>query len=243
MHSEIEVLARRGPDGRTVLPIVRAVGQLAVRRTGAHRIHLVANAFGPLGGDTVTLRLTVEPGARLQVCTAAAAICLPAIVPAIASMEVTATVADDARLDLTLEPSVVAAGAELIAETTVELTGDARLAITERVVLGRHAEAPGHWTGTTRIVRDGTALLHTTVALGPGAPAWRPPTVPRAYATDLLLAPGCQPATSSALAPASLLVPVPGGRLATGWGDRLDDVLRDLDRVLDRPTGAEFTGS
>ena len=51
MKTFVEVLARPGPGGRTVLPVVRASGQLAVRRTGPSAVHLVATAFGPLGGD------------------------------------------------------------------------------------------------------------------------------------------------------------------------------------------------
>src|SRR4051812_49852809 len=78
MRTLVEVVARRGPGGRTVLPVVRASGQLAVRRTGPATVHLVATAFGPLGGDDATVRLVVEEGAMLGVRTVAAAVALPA---------------------------------------------------------------------------------------------------------------------------------------------------------------------
>ena len=53
VRTQVEIVARPGPGGRTVLPVLRASGQLAVRRTGPATVHLVATAFGPLGGDDV----------------------------------------------------------------------------------------------------------------------------------------------------------------------------------------------
>ena len=50
-----------------------ATGQLAVRRTGPHTVHLLAAAAGPLGGDTAAVVLRVEAGARLAVRSVAAA--------------------------------------------------------------------------------------------------------------------------------------------------------------------------
>ena len=41
MRTLVEVVACRGPGGRTVLPVVRAGGQYAVRRTGPGTVHLV----------------------------------------------------------------------------------------------------------------------------------------------------------------------------------------------------------
>ena len=77
MRTLVEVVACRGPGGRTVLPVVRGGGQYAVRRTGPATVHLVATAFGPLGGDDATIRLVVEEGARLSVRSVAAAVALP----------------------------------------------------------------------------------------------------------------------------------------------------------------------
>jgi len=212
-----------------LLPVVRATGALAVRRTGDHRIHLVASAFGPLGGDVVVIRLHIEEGARLEVCSVAAAVCLPSRDPAPSRTELHAEVADGGRLDLLLEPTVVAAGAEHHARTELALVGDARLRVTERVVLGRHGEEPGRWTGTTRVARDGTPLLHTTVELGSGSPMWRSPTTSRTYASELVLDPDlADPETSSRTGQAVLRLPLPGGWVATAWGDQLEDVLATI---------------
>lgn len=205
------------------------------RRTGEHRIHLVASAFGPLGGDIAVIRLTIEAGVRLEICTVAAAVCLPSRDPAPSRTELYAEVADGARLDLLFEPTVVAACAEHHARTEIALAGDARLRLTERVVLGRHQEEPGRWTGTTRVERDGTPLLHTTVELGPGSPMWALPTTSRAYATELVLDPDLtDAATSSRTGQAVVRLPLPVGAAVTAWGDRPEDVLAAIGKITQR---------
>lgn len=243
MRTRVEVVARRGPGGRTVLPVVRASGQLAVRRTGPTTVHLVATAFGPLGGDDAELRLVVEDGARLAVRSVAAAVVLPprgASPPSV--QRVWAEVAG--ALDLRLEPTVVTAGAHHRALLHALLDDDAELAVTEQVQLGRTGEQPGRWTGSTRVERAGVPLLHTTVGLGPGAAAWLPPVAPTAYASTVQLgsaATTTATATAAAAAAASRAVgddavrlPLPGGWVATAWGDRLTPTLRRL-AALDRP--------
>ncbi len=227
MRTVVEVTARRGPGGRTDLAVIRATGQLAVRRTGEHRIHLVATAFGPLGGDAAIVSLRVEEGARLQVGSVAAAVCQPSRDASPSRAELYAEVAPGAQLEVLLEPTVVATGAQHHARTEVMLADGGRLRITERVVLGRHAEGPGQWSGTTRVVRAGRPLVHSCVELGPGSPVWRPPTTPRAYATDLVLErqPPAVAAGLSRTGSDALLLPLPGGSVSTAWGERLEDVL------------------
>jgi urease accessory protein len=213
----VEVVARRGPAGRTVLPVVRAGGQYAVRRTGPGTVHLVATAFGPLGGDDGTIRLVVEEGARLCVRSVAAAVALPSRDAARPSVQrVAATVAGE--LDLAPEPTVVAARAHHVAELEAELAPDGVLTATEQVLLGRRGEEPGRWTGTTRVVRAGGPLLHTTVDLGPGAPAWLPPVAPRAYAATMHTGRNERPVATGEDA---VRLPLPGGWTATAWGAEL----------------------
>ncbi|MGI8627877.1 MAG: urease accessory protein UreD [Geodermatophilaceae bacterium] len=230
MRSLVEVVARCGPGGRTLLPVVRATGAMAVRRTGEHRIHLVATAFGPLGGDIAVIRLHIEEGARLKVCSVAASVCLPSREPAPSRAELHAEVADGGRLNILLEPTVVAAGAEHHAGTEIALSGEARLRVTERVILGRYGEVPGRWIGTTRLERDGHPVLHTTIELGQGSPMWNWPTTARAYATDLVLD-GEAPATART-GPKAVLLPLVGGLVSTAWGERLDQVLAANDNLI-----------
>jgi urease accessory protein len=220
MRTVVEVVACRGPGGRTVLPVVRSGGQYAVRRTGPGTVHLVATAFGPLGGDDVTVRLVVEEGARLCVRSVAAAVALPARAGGAPSVQrVHATVAGE--LDLAPEPTVVAARAHHLADLAAELGPDAVLTTAEQVLLGRRGEEPGRWTGTTRVVREGRPLLHTTVDLGPGAPAWLPPVAPRAYASTVHLGREEEPVATGEDA---VRLPLPSGWTATAWGTELHRV-------------------
>jgi urease accessory protein len=219
----VEIVARC-LRGRTALPVVQASGQLAVRRTGPAAVHLVATAFGPLGRDDARIRLVVEEGAVLAVRSVAAAVALPARADGAPSRQpVHATVAG--ALDLRPEPTVVAARAHHLAELDAELAPDAVLPATERVLLGRTGEDPGRWTGTTRVERDGVPLLHTTVDLGAGAPAWLPPVTPRAYASTVHL--GGQDA-GVATGEDAVQLPLPGGWVTTAWGAELHRVADEL---------------
>ena len=226
MITRVEVVARRGPGGRTVLPVVRASGQLAVRRTGPASVHLVATAFGPLGGDDAEIRLVVEEGATLAVRSVAAAVALPARDGDRPSVQrVVAEVAGE--LDLRPEPTVVTRRAHHRAELTAQLAPGAVLTATEQVLLGRSGEEPGRWTGATRVVVDGRPLLHTTVGLGPGAPAWLPPVAPRAYASTVHVG----QAAGVLTADDAVRLPLEGGWVATAWGAELHSVVRAVEAV------------
>ena len=211
-----------------MLSVLRAGGQLALRRTGATTVHLVATAFGPLGGDEVSIRLVVEEGARLAVRSVAAAIALPARAETRCSAQrITAVVGG--ALDLRPEPTVVAARAHHLAQLTAHLGEDAQLTATEQVLLGRAGEEPGCWTGTTRIERDGRPLLHTTVGLGPGAPAWLPPVAPRAYASTVHFGNEAGVLTGDD----AVRLPLPGGWVTTAWGTELHRVAAAAEALAD----------
>lgn len=226
MRTRVEIVARPGPGGRTALPVVRASGQLAVRRTGSSTVHLVATAFGPLGGDDAEITLVVEEGAVLAVRSVAAAVALPSRGEPLSSVQrIAADIAG--TLDLRLEPTVVAAGAHHRARLTAELTDGAVLTATEQVLLGRTDEEPGRWTGTTRIVRTGRPLLHTTVGLGPGEPAWLPPVAPRAYASTVHIGADAAVRTGED----AVRLPLSGGWMATAWGTELHRVVAATDAL------------
>jgi urease accessory protein len=224
VNTVVEVVARPGPGGRTVLPVVRASGQLAVRRTGPATVHLVATAFGPLGGDDAEIRLVVEEGATLIVGSVAAAIALPARGDTRRSAQrITAVVGGE--LDLRLEPTVVAARAHHVADLSAELGDAAVLTVIEQVLLGRTGEEPGRWTGTTRVERAGRPVLHTTVDLGPGAGAWLPPVAPRAYASTVHIGDEAGGREAVRTAADAVRLPLPGGWVATAWGTELHRVV------------------
>jgi urease accessory protein len=205
---------------------MRASGQLAVRRTGPSTVHLVATAFGPLGGDDVVISLVVEEGACLSVRSVAAAIALPARGDGQpSSQRITASVGG--TLDLGPEPTVVAAGAHHLADFVADVGPAGVLTVIEQVLLGRTGEEPGRWTGTVRVVRQGRPLLHTTVGLGPGEPAWLPPVALRAYASTVHIGSPADVLTADN----AVRLPLPGGWVATAWGTELHRVVRAVEAL------------
>jgi urease accessory protein len=134
-------------------------------------------------------------------------------------------------LDLQPEPTIVAGRAHHRAELYVELDGTAEFTAAEHVLLGRTGEEPGRWTGTTRIERAGRPLLHTTVDLGRGAPAWLPPVAPRAYVSLVHLS---SRVSEVATGDDVVRLPLPGGWITTAWGDALHRVTTAAE-ALDRP--------
>ena len=235
MRTVVEIVARPAPGGRTALPVLRASGQLAVRRTGPATVHLVATAFGPLGGDDAELSLVVEEGASLTVRSVAAAVALPCRAPGRPSAQrIRASVAG--TLHLGLEPTVLTARAHHLAELTVALGPRGNVTATEQVLLGRSGEEPGRWSGTTRIERSGHPVLHTTVGLGPGEPAWLPPVAPRAYASLVHLnSANTGDDDEVRTGEDAVRLPLPGGWVATAWGAELHRVVRAVEAL---PPGA-----
>ena len=210
-----------------MLPMVRASGQLAVRRTGPTTVHLVGTAFGPLGGDDAEIRLVVEAGARLSVRSVAAAVVLPARGESPPSRQrVRAEVAG--VLHLAPEPTVVTARAVHLAQLHVELADTGELTATEQVLLGRMGEDPGRWTGTTRVEQSGRPLLHTTVGLGPGAPAWLPPIAPRGYVSTVAIG---DPRPEVRTGDDAVRLPLPGGWVGTAWAGELHEAVHRLASV------------
>jgi urease accessory protein len=237
VRTVVEIVARPGRGGSTVLPVMRASGQLAVRRTGPTTVHLVATAFGPLGGDDAEVALVVEEGAHLTVRSVAAAIALPARgATGPSAQRISASVGG--TLELRLEPTVVAAGAHHFAVLTADLGPVGALTAAEQVLLGRAGEDPGRWTGTVRVVREGRPLLHTTVGLGPDQPAWLPPVAPRAYASTVHIA--NREAGDVLAGDDAVRLPLPGGWVSTAWGAELHRVVRAAEGLV---PGADLRGT
>lgn len=176
-------VAGRGHGTGTVLRTVRTEGPaLAVRRatwTGTAaagaaepervrgvRVHLVGTAAGPMGGDVVEVRVTVGPGACLEMAGVAATVVLPGRLQPRAELVLTADVAAGGLLVHSPPPLVVTGRAGLVATTLVRLVGDGQVQLSEHVRLGRHREPGGWWQGRTDVTRDGVPLLRQTTTLG-----------------------------------------------------------------------------
>jgi urease accessory protein len=201
VRSRVEIVADVTGTGRTVLPGLRSDGALAARVTGPGVVHLVGTAAGPLGGDDVEIRVIVRAGAHLTLRGAAATLALPGRTGAPAEWRVELLVEDGATLVQALPPLVVCRGALLRTQTRLCLAGTAAADLTELVVLGRHAEEGGTWTGRLVADRDDLPVLRTTQTSGVLRLGGDPP---RALLTRLLTrpersGPGSSPAWTEAL--------------------------------------------
>lgn len=72
MHTELRIDASRRRS-----PRITSVGGLAGRQTGPDTVHLIGTAATPLGGDTISVRISVAAGARLDVRSVAASLAMP----------------------------------------------------------------------------------------------------------------------------------------------------------------------
>ncbi|MET7294672.1 urease accessory protein UreD [Streptomyces griseoloalbus] len=176
------IRARADGRGGTCLPVLASDGPLALRRTRgsgteAH-VLLVGAMSGPLGGDHLTVRADVEPGARLRVGSAAATLALPGRHRDGARYGVRLTVAAGGELHWLPEQLISAGGSDLRVTTRVDLAPGARLVLREEQVLGRSGEQPGRLTSRLTVRIAGRAVLDQELACGPGAPGgWDGPAV------------------------------------------------------------------
>ena len=171
-----ELVAEPGPGGTVRLPVQRSQAPLILHRT-ADAVYLVGGAAGPLGGDTLELRIEVRAGATLRLRTVAAAVALPGRYGQESLLTVTATVGAGARLEYLPEPTVAADRARHRTEVAVDLAEDATLVLRDEVVLGRHGEQGGSCRTRLRVDRAGRPLLRHELAVDGADPAARGPAV------------------------------------------------------------------
>lgn len=181
VRAETAPMRRGGRNSGPVTRIVEVRGQVpllpriaSVPGPGAEVV-FVAGAAGPLGGDQLSVRIEVGPGARLTVRTAAAAVVLPGTgEPARQTVEI--VVDDGGELEWLPEPVVVAAGARYESAVKVTLGRATRLLMCETLVLGRAAEPCGDAVSRWDVAAEGRPLLRQQSAYGPaGKPGWRGP--------------------------------------------------------------------
>ncbi|MEO8695963.1 MAG: urease accessory protein UreD [Acidimicrobiales bacterium] len=135
-------------------------------------LYLVGGAAGPLGGDDLTLDIAVGDGACLAVRSAAATLVQPGPDSTPSRTTMHFTVGDGGALDWRPEPLVSVRGSDHLVDTTVSLSGSARLDLVDEIVLGRAGESSGRLRVRCRVTRDGALLLAHDLDLGPGAPGW-----------------------------------------------------------------------
>jgi urease accessory protein len=208
MRTEVLIAARPGRR-----PHIEASGGLAVRETRPDTVHLVSTAATPLGGDTVCLRVVVEPGACLRIRTVAASIALPG--SKTLESHVLWNIETHGELDVDPLPTIVAAGSRHITDTRLNLSESARVRLRERVQIGRTGERQGFWSGSVHADLDGAPLLRHRTELGPGSVADDALGAPLACVSELHYPDADVPTVGMPLTLAR------GGCLATWQGDRL----------------------
>jgi urease accessory protein len=171
-----EIVAVAGPDGTTRLPVLASQVPLVLRRTPS-AVYLVGGAAGPIGGDSLTLRVTVGADAFLRLRTAAASIALPGLDGAESVLRVSVTVAPGGRLEYLPEPVVVTAGARHATVLSVTLADGASLLLRDELVLGRHGEAGGTARSVLRADYAGRPLLRHSVEVAGADPVSRGPAL------------------------------------------------------------------
>jgi urease accessory protein len=210
MRSDVVIAACPGRQ-----PRIECSGGIAARRTEPDTVHLVSAAATPLGGDTIRVRVIVEPGARLRVRSAAATVVLPGA----ATLESHACwdLEVEGDLDIDPQPTVVAGNAHHLSATRLRLTGSGRVRLRERIQIGRSDELHGFWSGSLWADVDGAPLLRHCIELGAGSVADDELGAPRACVSELRypeIAPNAE---------GTLLELAAGGCLATWQGQRLGD--------------------
>ncbi|MBY0289445.1 MAG: urease accessory protein UreD [Mycobacteriaceae bacterium] len=208
MRSDVLVVAHRGRR-----PRIESSGGIAARETEPDTVHLVSAAATPLGGDSICVRIVVEPGALLRVRTAAATMTLPG--PTTHESHANWLLEVAGELDLDPQPTVVAGASRHITSTRLAVEGSGRVKLRERIQIGRTDERQGFWSGSLHADVDGTALLRHRIELGRGAVADDELAAPMACISELHY-----PQTEVDTAGMTLAL-ARGGCLSTWQGERL----------------------
>ncbi len=243
MEACAEIVAERDAGGRTRLTRIAGDGPLTVRPTGTSaepRVHLIAGAFGPLGGDLLRLDVRVGTGARLDIAAVAATLALPDRARRPSRTEVTITVGPGASLVMALPPTIIGAGARHTVATRIEVAAGGSLWLREETVRGRSAETGGDVDLVTQLDVDGRPVLRQELTLA-GPPAY--PWLPRAVGSLLLVG-----ADARGQAPAPMPTDEPVGAwldLAGGSARQYSAIAPDaysLGRLLDAEWGCRQPG-
>ncbi|WP_405864130.1 urease accessory protein UreD [Streptomyces sp. NBC_00005] len=173
---------RAAHNGRvTTLPQLRSDGPFHLRRMrtdgNAATVGIIGAMSAPLGGDRLTLDITAEDRAELEVTTAAATLALRGPTTQAATYDVRLTAGEHAHLRWLPQPLISAAGSNLRQTYTVELAATARLALREEQLLGRADEEPGHLVSRILVHRAGRPLLDQHTAYGAPERGWDGPAV------------------------------------------------------------------
>jgi urease accessory protein len=143
----------------------------------AATVGIIGAMSAPLGGDRLTLDITAEDRAELEVTTAAATLALRGPTTGAATYDVWLTAGEHSQLRWLPKPLISAAGSNLRQTYTVKLAATSRLVLREEQHLGRADEEPGHLVSRFLVHRAGRPLLDQHTAYGAPEPGWDGPAV------------------------------------------------------------------
>lgn len=127
------------------------------------RVAIVHTSAMLVAGDDLHLDVRVGPGASCELSEISACVAHPTDSRARIEQHLAAHVGDAGTLLLCERELVLAAASRLNRSTRIELTGTARVAHRETLVLGRYDEAPGAAVVRTRVERDGLPVFDDTL--------------------------------------------------------------------------------
>jgi len=137
---------------------------------GLVRVALVPEQAVLLAGDRVEVTIRVGRGRSLEIVEPGGTVAY-AMRGSAASWDVTVEVEDGGSLVWHGEPLVVSEGADVRRRTSIAVSGSARVALRETLVLGRSGQEPGTLVSRTDVHRDGAPVLieelDAAVGLGP----------------------------------------------------------------------------
>jgi urease accessory protein len=143
---------------------------LTFRSTGPGEIHMIGTAAGPVGGDHLTLDVTVAARSTLSMRSVAASMVFPGPSKLPSRTEVNLDVGNDGSLSWLPEPMVLVRACDHVADTTITLASTASLVWREELILGRWGETSGSVQQQLRLTRSGRVLVHLGMRLGPRWP-------------------------------------------------------------------------
>lgn len=180
-------------------------------------VHVAAGAAGPLGGDLLRLDVHVGAGSALVLGEISPTLLLPGPRGERSRIEIDISVGAGATLAWFPELVIAAHRCDHRTDVRIALEPDARLAVREEILFGRHGEQPGTLRQRLRIVRAGHPVYDQELTAGPEDTGWDGPAVTGGHRSvgTLVVVPGDHPECGAAeVGPDVASMELPGGGVA-----------------------------
>lgn len=194
---------------------------LTHRRREVARVALAAGTAGPLGGDSYALDVHVGAGSTLVLTEISAMLVLPGAKDGQSRMSITVRVDEGATFVWWPQPIIAARRCNHRHDVRITLAESAGMILREEMLLGRHGEAPGDFSGRLRITQGGAALYDQQLSFGQAWDGWNGAAVlgdGRAVGSIVAVDPGWKEMPRSAFPfhKDAVLMPLAGPGVAIG---------------------------